>query len=409
MPWFRYHALNAEQQIVVGYVDADGVQQAIVQLEAAGLAVQSIGFASAEAAVGEAAPVVVSRRTPLRDPMPLDASVEQDALQSHLERVIQQSQPIVPALRAFAAEMPPGEQREQLLGVCRILEGGDPRVAAAALTELPEYWIPLLSAAASASDPARVLHDFLVESRRADQLRRQWRVTLAYPTAILILAAAILVAFSFLIIPMFRDMFDDFGLDLPDATSALLKFSEFITNNWAFLLIILAAAALAAFGRRRILPASWREGASDFFGSVFGRSTAIARFARFTADLLDAGLSVPDALRIAGFTSRRPPMRRAGWRLANEIEAGRGGSRQAFEGPLTATMLYALQANVSPAARVRLLKELSGAYADRAERWWSWTRGVVEPLAILLIGGVVLMVVFALFLPLIDLINNLSG
>jgi type II secretory pathway component PulF len=409
MPWFRYHALNAEQQIVVGYVEAEGVQQAIAHVEALGLAVQSIGFASTEAGAGEPTRVLGSSRMPRREPLPIDASVEQEALQSHLENVIRQSKPIVPALRAFADELPAGNQREQLLGVCRILESGDARIAAAALTELPEYWIPLLSAAASSSDPARVLHEFLAESRRSDELRRQWRVTLAYPTAILILAAAVLVALSFLIVPMFKEMFEDFGLALPNITAVLVKFSGMVTVNWPFMLIALAIVTLAALNARRVLPASWREGGANLFGSVFGRSTAIARFARFTADLLEAGLPVPDALRIAGFTSRRPPLRRAGWQLANEIEAGRGGSRQAFEHPLTATVLYALQADISPATRVRLLKELSSAYADRAARWWSWTRGVLEPLAILLIGGVVLTVVLALFLPLIDLINNLSG
>jgi type IV pilus assembly protein PilC len=228
-----------------------------------------------------------------------------------------------------------------LLGVCQILEGGDARVAAAALTELPEYWIPLLSAAASSSDPARVLHEFLAESRRADELRRQWRVTLAYPTAILLLAAAVLVALSILIVPMFKEMFYDFEIALPDVTAVLVYFSDVVRANWPFMLIALAITAVAALNYRRIVPGSWRDGASRFFGSVFGRSTAIARFAGFTADLLDAGLSVPDALRVAGFTSRRPPLRRAGWQLANEIEAGRGGSRQAFERPLTATLLYA--------------------------------------------------------------------
>ena len=60
-------------------------------------------------------------------------------------------------------------------------------------------------------------------------------------------------------------------------------------------------------------------------------------------------------------------------------------------------------------SRVRLLKEVSGCYADRTRNRLSWTQGVVEPIAILFVGFVVGVVVLALFLPLIDLINNLAG
>jgi hypothetical protein len=77
--------------------------------------------------------------------------------------------------------------------------------------------------------------------------------------------------------------------------------------------------------------------------------------------------------------------------------------------PLTSTVQYALRAEMPAAARVHLLKEVSNCYADRTRNRLSWTRGIVEPLAICAIGLVVGLVVIALYLPLVDLINNLSG
>ena len=71
------------------------------------------------------------------------------------------------------------------------------------------------------------------------------------------------------------------------------------------------------------------------FRAPFGRRTAVARFARFMADLLEAGVSVPDALRIAGFTVNQSRMQRAAWRLANDIESTGGFSQAAYQRPLT--------------------------------------------------------------------------
>lgn len=74
---------------------------------------------------------------------------------------------------------------------------------------------------------------------------------------------------------------------------------------------------------------------------------------------------------------------------------------------LTFTILHALGSG-EQRARIRLLREIGACYAERARRRFSWTRGIVEPLAIVVIGLVVGTVVLALFLPLISLIQGLA-
>jgi type II secretory pathway component PulF len=59
-------------------------------------------------------------------------------------------------------------------------------------------------------------------------------------------------------------------------------------------------------------------------------------------------------------------------------------------------------------SRVRLLREIGACHADRARNRLSWARGAFQPIAICIIGAAVGLVAVALFLPLVDLINNLS-
>jgi hypothetical protein len=80
-----------------------------------------------------------------------------------------------------------------------------------------------------------------------------------------------------------------------------------------------------------------------------------------------------------------------------------------FARPLSATVCHAIAANVPSPTRVHLLREISATQADRVKTGLSWTSGLVEPAAICLVGLMVGLVVIGLFMPLIMLIEGLSG
>jgi general secretion pathway protein F len=324
--------------------------------------------------------------------------------------ILERGRTIAPALVAYADELPAGRQRRQLLAVCRVLASGDAAAATAALAELPECWIPLLSAATSSTDPGHVLREFLSESRRTDELRHQWWLTLAYPILLVCLAAVVLVALSIFIIPEFRAIFIEFDMALPPITLFVLAVASWL-SSWGLLIIAALIAALVVLFLKaiRLLPATMFAWLGDRFRPPFGRRTAVARFAHFTADLLEAGVSMPDALRIAGFTVSPSRLQRAAWGLASDLEATGGCSVRAYQRPLTATVLHALTAEMSPATRVRLLREISACHAERVRIGLSWSSGIVEPFAICLVGFWVGLVVLALFIPLVKLVEGLSG
>jgi len=411
MAHFRYQALNAQQESVAGELHADSVAQALAQLEAKGLSVQSIGYVASESASAQPAPTAAraAGSSPQSRDVPAGDSALQAALQLHLARVLEHGGAIVPALRAYAEEMTSPHRRRQLNTVLGVLQRGDTAEAAAALQKLPSFWIPLLGAATSSRDPGRVLREFLKESQRAEELRRQWWQAIAYPLFVAGCAAAVIVALSFFVIPIFREMFASFGLKLPGLTQLVFTVAAWITSGRILLDAALFAALVAILLlASRLVPLKVREWFSDRFGTLLSRRTALARFSQFTADLLEAGLDIPSALRIAGFATNSSRVRRAAWRLAHDLSAGQPLTPYAYQPYLTSTVMHALRSEMPPATRVRLLGEISGCHADRASRGLSWTRGVVEPLAICLIGVIVGGTVLALFLPLFSLIQGLS-
>ncbi len=397
MPRFRYQALNAQQQPVAGEISAASVAQAVAQLESSGLEVQSIQLADTAPA-----PRTSRGESPFATSGPT-------ALQMHMRRVLERSRDIVPALRAYAAESMPGRRRRQLESVVRVLEQGDASAAAARLEKLPGYWIPLLPAATSSQDPSRVLREFLKESRRSEDLRRQWWLTLTYPVVVLLIAFVVVAGFSFFIIPTFHNIFDGFGIQLPGLTRLVLGGSEFIRSPWLLIAIasVLVIGFLFVYGSR-MLPTGVRSWFAQRFELPLGRSTKLARFAQFLADLLEADLEPWHALRLAGMATDSWRIRRAAWRLANYFDSDGPPLELWHRRTLTATLLYAVHDDLPQRARVQLLRELAQGSAQRAGMWLSWTRGILEPILICIIGLVVGTVVLALFLPLISLVQGLS-
>jgi type IV pilus assembly protein PilC len=407
MPRYKYLALNADQQRFAGEVDADSVQQAIAQLETNGFSVQSIsvaGIAGTDELAYEPPPVEVNEA-----PTAVAAD-ERRVLRQHLTDALVGARVLVPALRAYAQEMRGDRRRHELQRVCQVLESGDASSAAAALDALPEYWIPLLSAAGASKDPGRVLHEFLEEAHETDELGRQWRRALAYPFLIVCLAVAVFVVLSVVVFPIFRVMFEDFGLQLPVFTSLTLAVAQWVTS-WQALVaaIVIAIIAIAFFLPSGALPVSMRRWFRRRFGGWFGRSTALARFARFMADLLEAGVDMPSALRLASDTTGSPQLQEASWLMANHLESRRAGVPPSVRNVLSATVTHALFKEIAQGSRIRLLKEVSNGYADRVRRRFSWAHGVLGPIAVGVVGLGVGLVVLALFLPLVNLVHNLSG
>jgi type II secretory pathway component PulF len=413
MQRFRYQALDNKGQLIAGDLEADDVQQAVAQVFKQGLSIQSIGLATPDRPGWVAdSPTPEPATTTHADTMPQRAdgeSLERAVLRSHMSTILERGRAVAPALLAYAEEMPNGWQRRQLIEVCRVLERGDPGEATAALAALPESWIPLLSAATSSPDLGHVLHVYLAESRRADDLRQKWWLTLAYPLILLALATVVMTTLSTFVIPEFREIFEDFDLELPELTFWVLEVGSFLSSWGVAIIIVLAVLfTLLVLYANRLLPESRLAWLGGRFRLPFGRRTAVARFARFMADLLEAGVRLPDALRIAGFTSNRSRMQQAAWKLANDIELTGGFTHGAYERPLTATIAHALAIDTPPASRVRLLREISNCHAERVRIGLSWTTGIVEPVAICVVGFVVGCTVLALFLPLVKLVEGLS-
>ncbi|WP_428306267.1 type II secretion system F family protein [Lacipirellula sp.] len=404
MPRFYYQARNVDEQLVDGEIEAETVVAAIAQLEGLGVTVEAIGFATPDTAARLANRKLpsASRSTPPRIEAPAIEPDDDAILLAQLEQTLARSRPLTPMLRAYAEELPSPQRRRTLSSICQIIERGDADAALISLAQAPEFWVPLIGNAARPGELTDVIHNFLHESHRADASRRRWWLLLAYPLFLFGFAFIVFLALAALVVPTFRSIFFDFDLELPVLTVKLLDVSAWLTSLRGGVEIVGTIAVVGAvlWGLRKRIAGWWTL--------FFGRSSSISRFAGFTAELHRAGLALPDALRIAGRTSHEW-LARASRSLARRLDANQLGDLQPLASRLTATMLFAVTTPVSKPTRIRLLETIADCHGDRARSRLSWTQGLLGPVTVFVVGFVVAFTTLSLFIPLVDLVNNLSG
>ena len=402
MATFQYKAHHADQAPVEGRIEADDLKSAQQLLEDQGMVVLSI-----DQVEGEQAKTVTARPGP-------PPESEQTALQRQINRVLQTGKPLAPALLAYAQELPAGRRRLRLQHIAKQLEHGhDPNHELEAI-QIDEEWIPLLSAGVSSGDPSQIPRGITDELQRAGDLRVQFASALAYPLLLMAVSLAILLLITWWITPTFQDIFADFEIALPAATQWLMTITDVIRGSRGLVIVIpaLMLATLVAIFAIRPRSEFWDSILHHIplFGSTV-RLSDCARFTRYLADLMQAEVPVPDALRITGLNTSQAGLRREAGQLATAMDSADTDllDSPSFCRNLPHTVVHALQFHAHPRAAALILRELSWMYDQQTRNRLAWISSLVEPVFIILLGTAVGFYVVALFVPLVSLISSLSG
>ncbi|MDZ4659203.1 MAG: hypothetical protein SH868_16650 [Bythopirellula sp.] len=397
---FTYQALTKDEELLTGVIAAQSAATALAELEAQGITVLLIRQVDVQDAVPEPA----SELTVVHD------GAGERILRERVTQLIERRATLAPALIAFAEELPKGRARRDLQRLAtRLIDGA----SAAELTKTPDMattWLPFLGSG-TMTDTNRFLQNVFVEAERDNAISTQrWR-SLAYPFIVMLLGFGVLVFLSTLVIPTFINIFDDFALDLPKLTRFYISLSQEILYHPLRLASTLTIAwgaiyLLIRFVRSWIKPGS---ALGVFTNGNSGQLSDMADFLRRLSEALQIGLRTSDALRLAGRGSSCRWLQREAERLANVLETEHAPQIPPHKYSLPATVLYALQADPDDAPNIRLLQELAEVYSGRIYNRFDWATGFTPQLAVVIVGLFVGGVVFALYLPLVSLINGLTG
>jgi len=297
--------------------------------------------------------------------------------------------------------------RDAIVGVRKDVEAG--LLFSHALARYPKVFSPLFVAMVESGESGGRLADALLrvadQLEKDDALRRQVKSAMIYPAVIFSFAGIVLIAMVAFLIPVFEKTFKDFGSDLPPITKLTVGMSHFLTSRW-YVLIAIVVGLVVAF--RRWKRSSWGRPQWDrirlHFPFKIGpvvQKIALARWSRTLSSLVASGVPILQAIEITGRTAGNAVVEKAMADVTASVKSGGTISAPLREAPVFPAMVVQMVGvGEETGALETMLAKIADFYEDEVAAAVKGLTSLLEPLMIIVVGGIVGFIVISMYMPL---------
>lgn len=327
--------------------------------------------------------------------------------------------PILRSLTILEEQQKPGKLKNVLRAVGEEIEGGS--TLSEAFAKHPRVFDRLYVNMVAAGETGGVLDVILNRlaefMEKAQKLKRKIIGAMIYPAVVVSFAVGIVSGIMIIVIPKFKEIFADFNTTLPPITQVLLTFSDWFIEGTPPGWMVVFIGPPIVWGLYKLVRSS-KGGryVSDFtmlkvpgLGALI-QKTSIARFTRTLGTLIAAGVPILEALHITRETSGNEVYGRALESVHDSIREG-----ETFAAPLReANVCDSLVVNMIDVGEEtgeldKMLIRIADNYEDEVDTAVAGLISILEPLMVVSLGGVVGFIVIALFMPLVSLMQSVTG
>lgn len=340
------------------------------------------------------------------------STAELAVITRQLASLAQSGLPLEEALLAVAQQNDQPRTKSIVLGVrSKVVEG---HTLADGLAEFPQAFPDLYRSTVAAGEQSG--HLDVVLERLADytearqELRQRINNAMVYPIALVLMSIGIISFMLASVVPRIVGIFENTAGELPALTRGLIATSDFLRDQWPFILIFLAAVI---FGVYRLLK---QEGPRRKYHRMLlrmpiaGRLTRgvnTARFTRTLSILAGSGVPILEALKISAAVIENLPMRDAVTEASLRVREGASISQSLAASRLFPPMMIHLIASGETGGKLEEMLTRTADYQEReVDGLIATLLGILQPLLIVIMGAVVMTIVLAILLPIFE-INNL--
>jgi type IV pilus assembly protein PilC len=286
-----------------------------------------------------------------------------------------------------------------------------------ALERHPKVFNQLFVAMTRAGETGGVLDSALMrvadQLEAADSLRRQVKAAMAYPIVVMVFAFSVLIALVVFLVPVFVGTFKQFGGDLPTITKFTVGLSKAMTGYWyAFILggfgISWSFKRWKATDGGRKLWDTFKLRIPMKIGDIV-QKIALARWSRTLSALVSAGVPLMAALEITGQTAGNWCVEKA---MADVIDSVRQGGTIAEplkNAPVFPGMVsHMIGVGEETGAMDTMLSKIADFYEDQVGAAVKQLASILEPVMIVLVGGMVGFIVVSMYMPLFKVYDSIK-
>ncbi len=317
--------------------------------------------------------------------------------------------PLDRSLRILESLTEKEKLREALRDVIKKIEGGSslsealgnhPRI-------FPKLYVNLLRAGESGGFLETTLSRLAQYLQTTKEVRDQIISVMIYPlilTLVMGISVAVLITF---VIPRFTKIFSDMGGTLPLVTQIVIAASKLITGYWW---VGLAALALIYFGLKAYTKDAERKWRWDRFKLKWGaigdllKKIEVARFSRTLGTLLQSGVSILPALNLVKDVSQNSAVSRSVLHIHDRLREGKGISKSLEETSIFPPLAIHMIGVGEETGRLdEMLIKVAEAYEANVQTTVKRVVSLLEPLIILIMGGIVFFIVISILLAILSI------
>ncbi|HEX7874006.1 MAG TPA: type II secretion system inner membrane protein GspF [Sphingobium sp.] len=406
MPDFAYTVIDPAGREKQGRVRADSAAVARAQLEAKRLYVVKMGEAAERAAAK-------ARTFPWSAGGKRLSGKELTLFTRQLSTLAQVS-PLEEALRTITRQSEKDHMRAIIGRVhAGVLEG---RSLADALSAEPRSFPALFRAMIAAGErsgslPALTERLSVLLERQA-VMRSKVLTALAYPSVLAGFAMIVTMALMIFVVPLVVEQFDTLGQQLPLLTRIVMGLSLFLAGWWWLLAILLVLAGLGVWQALKREPVRLKFDATilrvPFLGRLI-RDLHAARMARTLSTMVQSRLPVVEGLNLTIPTVHNRVLRAATIEIVEAVRGGGSLSTAMRRSAVFPPLLVYLAASGEQAGQLDIMLERAAEYLEREfDAFTAAALSLLEPLIIILMGGVVAVIILSILLPIMQL-QSLTG
>ncbi|MEM6391954.1 MAG: type II secretion system F family protein [Planctomycetota bacterium] len=335
--------------------------------------------------------------------------------------------PILRSLAILEEQQKPGTLKTALAGVHEDVGGGSS--LSDAMQKHPKAFNRLYVKMIAAGEVGGVL-DLILQRlaeflEKAERLKKRIISAMIYPAAVMGVASVIVLGIMIFIVPQFILVFDDFDTPLPQITITLIDFSKWLagpilpensrgTMPFPGVILVLFLPFLIYYAFKLARKTSVGKNIIDramlllpVVGGLIAKST-IAKFTRTLGTLINAGVPILDAIRITSETTSNDVYAQALNKVHDSVRQGDSFAEPLRQSKVTdALVVNMIDVGEETGDLDKMLLKIADNYDEEVDTAVAGLVSLLEPVMVVLLGGVVGFIVFAMFYPMIILMQSL--
>lgn len=325
--------------------------------------------------------------------------------------------PILKALKTLCNRGERESARQLVRDITAYVEAGNPLWQA--FDRHPRYFdavfVNLIKASEASGTLITVLRRTVEYREERELLGKRVRSAMIYPVILIIACFGVMILLTNFVVPQFEDMFLKADLDIPPITVSFLKISKIVQIFWwvpivAVLLLIVLYNVWYARGPLRRLTADRLKLRLPIYGPI-AHKYAIVELTRTMALLLRSGLSMMASLDLTRAAIHNRAVAQSLQRVRDSIEAGGGMEDPLRESsdvipPVVTDMLVTGEESGRVDA---VCEQIAAVYEEEVKIAVNSIGEAIQPIFTVIVGLVVIILFIALFLPLVTMIDQISG